>query len=180
MFNANENRRRLRSDPKWRRAELDRDNAARRARYPKHKIKISEQNHRSYVKHRTVRIANAVQYAKDHPKNPEKERLYQREYAMTPKRKSSRRKYLYGLTPEQYENMIINQGFKCAICGIHETAIKGKRRLCIDHCHTTGKVRGLLCPNCNLMLGTARDNPDYLREGAKYLETGGPVAMPAI
>ena len=170
MFDANARRRERRVDPNYRRAELDRDNASRRTKYPTHKAKIAEQNHRSYVKHRAVRIANAVQYAKDHPKDPEKERTYQREYAMTPKRKGTRRKYLYGLTPEQYENMILEQEFKCAICGIHETAIKGKRRLCIDHNHVTGKVRGLLCPHCNLMLGTAKDDPNILREGAKYLE----------
>ena len=47
---------------------------------------------------------------------------------------------------------------------------KGIKRLAVDHCHKTGKIRGLLCSTCNLMIGNAYDNPEILRSGANYLE----------
>ncbi len=50
----------------------------------------------------------------------------------------------------------------CMICG-------SKDRLCIDHCHNTSKVRGILCSKCNFGLGMFRDNTDYLLEAVKYL-----------
>jgi hypothetical protein len=52
----------------------------------------------------------------------------------------------------------------CQICGL-----KDRRSLNIDHCHTTGKVRGLLCDNCNKGLGLFKDNPDLLNNAVKYL-----------
>jgi hypothetical protein len=45
-----------------------------------------------------------------------------------------------------------------------------KKRLAIYHCHTTGKVRGLLCVNCNLAIGLLKDNPDLLNKAASYLK----------
>lgn len=71
----------------------------------------------------------------------------------------------YGLTEQCYTLMLDAQGGVCAIC----KAPPGKRRLAIDHCHTTGKVRGLLCGPCNVSLGAFRDNPRTLLEAAKYL-----------
>lgn len=53
----------------------------------------------------------------------------------------------YGITQGEYRMMYTAQEGKCKICAAH------KRTLCVDHCHTTGKVRGLLCHRCNLMLG---------------------------
>jgi hypothetical protein len=58
-------------------------------------------------------------------------------------------KYKYGLTPEDYDAKLAEQGGVCAICGKSPT----KRRLHIDHCHETGRIRGLLCTGCNTRLG---------------------------
>lgn len=58
----------------------------------------------------------------------------------------SKLKYLYGLTVEQYNKMIKKSGGKCKLCG-------KKRKLCVDHSHETGKIRGLLCKSCNVHLG---------------------------
>lgn len=81
--------------------------------------------------------------------------------------KKYRIKREYGLTIEEVERMRKEQYNKCAICkdlldDVHHTQI--------DHCHHTGKVRGLLCINCNWLLGKSRDNPTLLREAANYLE----------
>lgn len=80
-------------------------------------------------------------------------------------------KYLlkkYGITKDEYERLSEEQGHRCAICGG-----SGSRRLVVDHCHETKRVRGLLCNHCNLMLGHARDSAQVLRAGAEYLEAGG-------
>lgn len=69
----------------------------------------------------------------------------------------------YGIDMNDYRNMIIKQDGLCKIC--NDTV-----GLNIDHCHETGKVRGLLCMTCNLMLGYARDNKQLLESGIKYLE----------
>lgn len=83
----------------------------------------------------------------------------------------------YGITLKQYQEMLAKQGGACAICGStttfsrgYRTVEKGKSNFMVDHCHTTGKVRGLLCGKCNTALGLLRDNPDNCRRAAEYLE----------
>lgn len=73
----------------------------------------------------------------------------------------------YGISIEQVEQIRTLQGNKCAIC---KDPFSDAYKTQLDHCHDTGKVRGLLCINCNWLLGKSRDNPDLLREAAKYLE----------
>jgi len=72
----------------------------------------------------------------------------------------------YGITPEQFFAMVKEQDNRCKICKREA----GKRRLHIDHCHTTGKIRGLLCSPCNTSLGGFRDDPELLRAAIQYLE----------
>lgn len=63
------------------------------------------------------------------------------------------------------------QGYRCKLCDIHVSEFTGKKKkLCIDHDHQTGKVRGLLCEACNSMLGMARDNVETLKKAIQYLE----------
>lgn len=71
----------------------------------------------------------------------------------------------YGITPEQYWQLVAEQDQVCAICGKDPAD-----RLYVDHDKNTNKIRGLLCHPCNLMLGFADENPDWLRAGALYLE----------
>jgi hypothetical protein len=73
----------------------------------------------------------------------------------------------YGITVEQYDEMLATQSGVCAICA--KTCATG-RALAVDHCHETGKVRGLLCARCNPMLGFANDNIDVLKAAIAYLE----------
>ena len=71
-----------------------------------------------------------------------------------------------------YKKMLEGQGGKCAVCGINP-GDNPYARLNVDHCHTTGKVRELLCGGCNGAMGLVKDNPDTLRKLADYLEKHG-------
>ncbi len=76
-------------------------------------------------------------------------------------------KKAYGITIDQYEAMEATQGMVCAICG--KPPGGRYKNLAVDHCHSTGKVRGLLCDTCNRALGFFRDDPDVLRRAVIYL-----------
>jgi hypothetical protein len=74
----------------------------------------------------------------------------------------------YGMTFGEYTDMLQRQNFKCRICETTEAGGKGVFH--VDHCHDTGKVRGLLCVNCNMMLGLVYDKLHVLQNAIKYLE----------
>jgi hypothetical protein len=74
---------------------------------------------------------------------------------------------LYGITLEQYEERLAAQDAKCAICGACSPGGKGTWH--VDHCHSSGEVRGILCHGCNLGLGLFKDNPAALEAAADYL-----------
>lgn len=80
-------------------------------------------------------------------------------------------KHNYGMSKTELESMLDAQNNECAICHTKEILqIKGKKlRLSIDHCHKTGKIRGLLCSNCNRGLGYFKDNPELLKRAELYL-----------
>jgi hypothetical protein len=94
---------------------------------------------------------------------------YRSEYYKTEAGKRAKRrnkvKQMYGLEYEVYEKMLADQNGACAIC----RGGFGEVLPCVDHCHTSGRVRGLLCHNCNLGLGKFRDDPDRLRAALDYL-----------
>lgn len=75
-------------------------------------------------------------------------------------------KRLFGISPEQYEQMLADQRGVCAICA---RPSPDGRRLHVDHCHDSLKVRGLLCHDCNRGLGIFKDDPDRLSSAAQYL-----------
>lgn len=79
----------------------------------------------------------------------------------------------FGITEAQLNALLEKQGGCCAICGNTEPVINkgGVQKLSVDHCHATGKIRGLLCSVCNHLLGQAKDNVKVLRAAAVYLET---------
>ena len=92
-----------------------------------------------------------------------------------PKYKEYRKKYIrnhhfktsYGITAEDRDLLLVKQNHKCAICGVDEANLKHKLR--IDHDHTTGDVRELLCNSCNTGLGNYRDSIDLLSKAIQYL-----------
>lgn len=75
----------------------------------------------------------------------------------------------FGITIDDYEKMLKAQDGKCAICQ-RRPGIDQEKRLHVDHCHTTGKVRGLLCSKCNCGIGHLADSPERLRKAASYIE----------
>lgn len=77
-------------------------------------------------------------------------------------------KRLYDIDIDEYNSLLESQGNKCAIC---ESKIGNSRtsRLFVDHCHSSKKIRGLLCSSCNHGLGQFKDSPKLLRKAISYL-----------
>ena len=71
----------------------------------------------------------------------------------------------YGVTPEQVTELKRKQDYKCAIC-----RKELPEKFVVDHSHVSGKVRGLLCRNCNLMIGWAKDSSDICESASQYLK----------
>ena len=81
----------------------------------------------------------------------------------------------YGISLEEYEALLVKQNSKCALCGIEESRSHlggGNYMLCVDHCHDTGAIRGLLCNNCNRGLGFLGDRIETLEGAIRYLKEG--------
>lgn len=114
--------------------------------YQKNKEKAKEKNKEYREKHKDeVKIKQKEWYSK----NIEKQKLY-----------SVKRRY--GVNPEQYNNMFNKQNGICAICF-------EKKELVVDHCHETGRVRGLLCKSCNFGIGNLKDSVLLLESAKQYL-----------
>lgn len=107
---------------------------------PKHR---SKDGLYSYCKKCAVKLTRECRY-----KTPERHDKFKKKMAIYNLKK-------FNLTPKDYDKMLESQNNVCLICGNAETRTrKGKpTRLSIDHCHISGKVRGLLCSNCNSKLG---------------------------
>ena len=77
----------------------------------------------------------------------------------------------FGITLAEYSQMVADRSNKCDICGQQETQMRGGKvkALAVDHNHTTGAVRGLLCSDCNTALGKFRDSEDILSSAIAYL-----------
>lgn len=115
---------------------------------------------RILAKRRAYRAANLLEIRRlrreDRKANPEKFR-------------DQERKHNYGIAAEAYRAMKVNQMDACAACGIPEANLK--KKLGVDHHHSSGKVRWLLCSQCNVAIGMARDSPVLLRRLADMLDT---------
>ncbi len=81
-----------------------------------------------------------------------------------------RRMKKYKITSEEYERLLNKQGGACAICRkLNGAGSVKSRRLAVDHCHVTEKVRGLLCVSCNVALGHFKHSPSLLHLAIDYL-----------
>ncbi len=74
----------------------------------------------------------------------------------------------YGMTLEEYDEMLSSQGGVCAICQGQAQDSRGFKPH-VDHCHRTGRVRGILCGRCNKALGQFKDDPKLIRSALAYL-----------
>jgi hypothetical protein len=106
-----------------------------------------------------LRIKRVEEYWRNHERNKFRSASYTR-------------KGRYGIDQAEYEKMVKEQNGVCYICKLPETSKQGNkiRLLSVDHHHKSGRIRKLLCKECNLMLGRAKENPETLRKGADYLE----------
>ena len=105
----------------------------------------------------------------------EYQKLYMREYRRKhpAREKNTQLKKDFGIDLQTYDGMLAEQDGRCAICGKKEEQKrwdgKGKKNLAVDHCHTTGKVRGLLCSKCNTGLGSFKEDPKIFLAALNYL-----------
>jgi hypothetical protein len=91
-------------------------------------------------------------------------------------RRNAMLKYMYGITLDQYNKILKDQDYRCAVCKKHES--NEKRSLHVDHDHNTGEIRGLLCNYCNSrFIGRHRD-PERYRQAAEYLAQGTGLYVP--
>lgn len=81
--------------------------------------------------------------------------------------------YRYGLTKEDYDYLLIKQNGCCAICSTNNPSSKSKKHkyFSVDHCHETGRIRGLLCATCNSAIGLLGDCPTTITKAALYLSS---------
>lgn len=159
------------------------------AQNPEYKKKWRAENQDKVIANRKKWIAENPKWAKEYTRiwreknkekiyanikkwrenNPDKVRAqHRRQLAKYPERyaeyvRKSRLKNKYGLTLKEYEELVQRQGGKCAICK------KKSPKLCVDHDHSTGKVRGALCTPCNTGLGFFRDDIVFLENAITYL-----------
>ena len=135
------------------------------------KVKAHGKNHREKKKQQPLtekEIEQRRKHDKTYANKPEvkAKRNTQRfvRYHTQPTTRAAHRFRRYGLTQDQYEQLLLEQTNQCAICN-QEFATTPH----VDHCHETGKVRGLLCRKCNSGLGMLKDNIDNLVRAITYL-----------
>ena len=130
------------------------------ARQKKYKEKNKEQRAALKKEYNEKNKEQIAAYAKEYnEKNKEQLALYKKEWNIKK----------YGLSLEDYNNMLDKQNHNCEICSV--SFLDNKHF--IDHCHTTNKVRGLLCLNCNTGLGHFKDNIERLTQAINYLQENG-------
>jgi len=107
--------------------------------------------------HPYCKKCNSVRASKWNKENPDRRKIIV---------KKDNYKRRYGLSVEDKQSMIDKQNALCAIC---KRPLKSTHDVCVDHCHDTNKVRGILCRKCNLGIGHFDDSIKYLKDAIKYL-----------
>jgi hypothetical protein len=108
----------------------------------------------------------------DYAKTPEQKKRWSeragRDWS-SGKTRNSRYQKLFGITLEDYVLMFAEQKGCCKLCGRSDTGRKYAKHLCVDHCHKTGRVRGLLCNRCNAGIGFLCDDHGLADKARAYL-----------
>lgn len=128
---------------------------------------------KSYIKNKDKIKARQKKYRDNNKEEGRKrnKKLYESKRCNPEFKRKMRESFLkrhYGISIQDYDGMYIEQGGRCAICGVHQSKLT--RRLEIDHCHETLLVRGLLCHNCNVGLGHFNNDIDLLENVIQYLK----------
>ncbi len=148
------------------------------------------ENTYQYARGRACKVCTRQRSREWAKNNPKRARELARRYVqnITPAMQAkSRRQHLmkkYGITVEEFQALWASQKHQCGICSkvLREKA-EGVGRLksnkgnvaCVDHCHVTGRIRGILCSNCNTAVGYLRDDPAIARAAARYLDSTQPT-----
>jgi hypothetical protein len=136
---------------------VDRDRAAYlRDWREKNREKLQAARRESYIKNRAQILADR-----------------RATYSSEKKRKNDLWRF-YKMTPEDFDRMVVRQGGCCAGCNdVFDRNKPIQKSIHVDHCHKTGKVRGLLCPPCNLAVGHLKDSYERAEKIAEYLKNHG-------
>jgi hypothetical protein len=140
-----------------------------------HKEEIRKYKVEYYQKHKKLISIRDKKYRK---KNKEKISHNLKKYNAenTDKIRNTKLQKIFGITLIDYNQMLEEQNYLCVICGNKETVTDKRtnkiRKLSVDHDHQTGRVRGLLCGNCNNLLGRCKDNIKILQSAINYLQRG--------
>jgi len=132
-----------------------------RSYYEKNKDVLSEHSKKRYEE---VKELSSKKHKEFRKQNPDFVRERDRSYYLKKK---------YGITTQQLAEMWIGQDNKCGNTGCLEPLVRGNAGFAVDHCHQTGKIRGLLCMRCNVSLGNVKDSVTRLFGLIKYLKHHG-------
>lgn len=149
--------------------------------YQENKESIKEKRRKYYQENKEVEYERTKKWRADNPEKAkelttggnmrrlEKEKAFSVSNPEEAKRRARNSTYRkrYGITLEEYETMEKDQGMTCAIC---KSKCKRYEFLSVDHCHKTGKVRGLLCHKCNSAIGYLGESVENLENAIKYLK----------
>jgi hypothetical protein len=180
-----------RADRKYSASEKNKANRKVRREGPQRET-ILEQKRQSWDRHKEENARRAREARK---RDPERFReYYRRKYekdrekileqnrawavANPDKVRAIKLRHDYGTTPEEVDQKLLEQGGLCEICQVDLEQVIHRNKdgtvrgsgICIDHCHETGKVRGIICSGCNKALGYFKDDPARMRAGADYIE----------
>ncbi len=158
---------------RWRAANPEKSRETSKRFKAKNRVTVNERQ-RQLRAEDPSRVAKARQACRRwRSTNLEYAREKNRQYSASDPERRKRKGWLwrlkkYGLTEAAYNAMLAEQGGVCGIC--RRARLQAGYKLAVDHCHTTGKVRGILCTNCNTAIGKMRESPTLLRAAADYLE----------
>ena len=154
---------RLEANRLWRSKNMDKVRAWGRKHY-----RTNVDKRRTYARKRHAKLRTDPTYLRKMADYASASRL-----ANPEKHFYNRLRTLYKITREQYDAMVVHQNNACAVCLLPESHVyRGKiKRLAVDHCHATGRVRGLLCHDCNAGLGLLKENAETLRRMATWIES---------
>lgn len=147
------------------------ENKLKRIEYDRKRMSDPEYKERMRLKRQTPEHKEKMKVLTKKYRQTEKYKEYKKQYRNSQKAKDARRNQLllknFNITLEKYNEMLLQQNSVCAICLKHDE--KEVRSLAVDHCHKTGKIRGLLCRYCNQALGILDDDIERMKRAVEYL-----------